>query len=259
MTTVASGPSRRCGTVAAGRSTAVDEIARNEAFRARGYPLSRWYLRPVAGRLARALTPTRVRPVHLTACGQLAGMAAAAILCTRPAMAPISGVLILAWWFFDRADGQLARLQRTVSAWGAWFDANADELVDVTVHVAMASAAVASATASGQTASPVAWGLLVAFLLGKYLFMHGLWTEEHLADGSETPAATCGQSRRTGRFSLLRALYHLPGNADVRAHLVAAALLTGWLTAELAIVAVYYNVRWTARYVLVARREGGPR
>ena len=260
MTTLASRPSRRCRAAAAGRSTSVDEIARNESLRARRYPISRWYLRPLAGRLAHALAPTRVRPVHLTACGLLAGTAAAAILYARPGLAPISGVLILAWWFFDRTDGQLARLQGTVSAWGAWFDANADELVDVTIHVAMASAAVASATAasapaSGQTASPVAWGLLVAFLLGKYLFMHGLWTEEQTADGSGTRAATCG---RSGRIGWLRALYHLPGNADVRVHLLAAALLTGWLTAELAVVAVYYNVRWMARYVLVARREGGP-
>ncbi|MFH1921079.1 MAG: hypothetical protein ABIP48_14515, partial [Planctomycetota bacterium] len=41
----------------------------DEARRARGYPISRWYLRPAAGRLAAVLTPTRVRPVHLTVSG----------------------------------------------------------------------------------------------------------------------------------------------------------------------------------------------
>ena len=54
----------------------------------------------------------------------------------------------------------------------------------------------------------------------------------------------------------LRAAYHTPGNADVRVHLLAVAWLTGWLGAELAVVAVYYNLRWIARYVLVARRLG---
>jgi phosphatidylglycerophosphate synthase len=181
-------------------------------------------------------------------------MGAAAILSLRPAAAPISGLLILAWWFCDRADGQLARLQGTVSAWGAWLDANADELVDLAIHVALASAAAASATSSGQRVSPVAWGLLLAFLAGKYLFMHGLWTQEHSAGASRVPAPSQRPSSRIGR---LRALYHLPGNADVRAHLLAAALLTGCLTAELAGVALYYNLRWIARYILVARRQGG--
>jgi hypothetical protein len=38
-----------------------------------------------------------------------------------------------------------------------------------------------------------------------------------------------------------------------------AALCTGWLTAELALVALYYNLRWIVRYALVARRLGGAR
>ena len=58
---------------------------------------------------------------------------------------------------------------------------------------------------------------------------------------------------------LLRTLYHLPGNADVRIHLLLVALCTGWLTAELALVALYYNLRWIVRYALVARRLGGVR
>jgi hypothetical protein len=51
----------------------------------------------------------------------------------------------------------------------------------------------------------------------------------------------------------------LPGNADVRVHLLAMLLLIGWWTAELLLVAVYFNFRWIARYVLVARRLGNPR
>ncbi|MFH1922574.1 MAG: hypothetical protein ABIP48_22150, partial [Planctomycetota bacterium] len=56
---------------------------------------------------------------------------------------------------------------------------------------------------------------------------------------------------------VLRAAYHLPGNADVRVHLLAVALAGGWLLEELCVVAAYYNLRWIARYVLVARRLGG--
>jgi hypothetical protein len=51
----------------------------------------------------------------------------------------------------------------------------------------------------------------------------------------------------------------LPGNADVRVHLLVLALATGYLGVELALVAVYYNLRWLVRYALVARRLGGVR
>jgi phosphatidylglycerophosphate synthase len=213
-----------------------------EELRADGYPISRRYLRPAAGWLARRLAASPVRPVHLTLCGLALGAAAAAVLLLRPEGAPLAAVLVLAAWFFDRADGQLARLQGTASAWGAWLDGNVDELLDVAWHVALAAAL------AMQTASMGPWLLLVAFLAGKYLFMHGLMTEE----STSRPAPLPGPCRR----GWLHAVYHFPGNADFRVHLLAAALVTGWLTTELAIVAGYYNLRWIIRYGLVARRLG---
>ncbi|HUT13303.1 MAG TPA: CDP-alcohol phosphatidyltransferase family protein [Thermoguttaceae bacterium] len=223
---------------------------------AANYPVSRWYLRPAAGRLAAWLTATRIRPVHLTACGLLSAAAAAVVLIGRPEMMPLAAVFVLGWWFFDRADGQLARRQNTVSAWGAWLDGNVDELADVGLHVAVGS------VLAVQTAASWPWWLLVAFLGGKYLFVHGLTTEEH-ANGEEEPVLCEPHPRPlflSGKAAgWLRRLYHLPGNADVRAHLLVLALATGYLAAELALVAIYYNVRWLVRYVLVARRLGGTR
>lgn len=215
--------------------------------RARRYPISRWYLLPAAGRLAAALAPTRVRPVHLTFCGLLAAAAAAAVLAWRPQAIPLAAALMLTYWFFDRADGLLARRQQTVSAWGAWLDGNVDELVDVVLHVATA------AVVASQVAASWPWLLLIAFLAGKYLLMYGLALEEH---ARKQPAAVPAAAKRSG---LLCRAYHLPGNADVRVHLLVLALATGYLAAELALVAVYYNLRWIVRYVLVARRLGGVR
>ena len=220
----------------------------DERRRARRYPLSRWYLRPAAGFLARLLAPTRIRPTHLTLCGLAAGLSAAVALLMGPLMWPSAGALVLLWWFFDRADGQLARRQGTVTALGAWLDANVDELIDLTVHVALC------ATVAGQTGGTAVWLLLIAFLLGKYLFMYGLALEEPLLGARNAPAASNDPSAAR---RWLRAAYHLPANADVRVHLLAAALLSGCLVAELAVVAVYYNLRWVARYALVARRLGG--
>ena len=279
MTTTANGVTtehraplvRRCPSVPPGRS--------GEGPRAWRYPISRWYLHPAARWLAATLAPTRVRPVHLTVSGFMFGCLAAALLAWRPEWSPVAAALVLAAWFFDRTDGELARRQNTVSLWGAWLDANVDELLDVGLHVAVAAAA------ASQTASGGPWFLLVALVSGKYLFMYGLAAEEHATrvQGSGfrvqdvesdvwreilTPEPrTLTPDPRTlkpepsyplfgGR---LRSLYHLPGNADVRVHLLAAGLLTGWFCVELGIVAAYYNLRWIARYVLVARRLGGKR
>lgn len=256
-------------------STCTDAEEPEEVQRARRYPISRWYLRPAAAGLAKLLSPGRVRPVHLTACGLGLATIAMALLVCRPDCAPAAAALVLAAWFFDRADGQLARRQKSVSAWGAWLDANVDELTDVALHICVASAA------ASQTGSSWPWSLLIAFLAAKYLFMHSLTTEQDPArqrahewrvDSGEWrvsgldcgpraehsplaagrwPLAT-GHSRLTTQW--IRRAYHLPGNADVRIHLLVAALLTGWLTAELALVAIYYNLRWITRYPLVARR-----
>jgi phosphatidylglycerophosphate synthase len=216
---------------------------------ARRHPISRWYVRPAAGWLAAALAPTRVRPAHLTVCGLAAASAAAVLLAARPDASPVAAAMVLAAWFFDRADGLLARRQQTASAWGAWLDANVDELIDVGLHVAVAAAA------ATLTASTLPWALLVAFLAGKYLLVCSLALEEQNAPREEPSCDATGAV--SGGW--LRRAYHLPGNADVRVHLLVLALVTGWLTAELALVAAYYNVRWIARYVLVFRRWGGRR
>ncbi|HLA85782.1 MAG TPA: CDP-alcohol phosphatidyltransferase family protein [Thermoguttaceae bacterium] len=234
------------------------------------HPLSRWYVGPVAERFARRLERSRVRPVHLTAAGLLAAVGAVVVLAAWPSAGPWAALLVGASWFFDRADGLLARRQGTSSAWGAWLDANVDELVDVGLHTAVASAA------ARLVGSQLPWFLLIAFLAGKYLFYYGLTIENSASEnsspsrdreGAVADRANCNRSLTVAarifknRFiaDLLRRCYHLPGDADIRVHLLILALLTGWLTAELALVAAYYNFRWVVRYVLVARRLGGVR
>jgi phosphatidylglycerophosphate synthase len=223
----------------------------DERARAAGYPLSRWWLRPAAGWLAARLSGTRVRPWHLSLCGlATAGIAAGVIAQSSGGSTWAAGLVLLAW-FFDRADGQLARRQGTVSARGGWLDANIDELVDVGLHAAVAYAAW-RATAS---AWPLA--LLAVFLGGKYLLMHGLATEEHFASRLTRPLEAGRGKGRSARPSLVQRLYHLPANADVRVYLLAACLAGDWLTAELTIVAAYYGLRGLARFALVCRRLPG--
>jgi phosphatidylglycerophosphate synthase len=235
-------------TISAARADLVSGCAVEESRRDAHYPISRWYLRPLAGHLAAVLADTPVRPNWLSAAGLLAASAGAALLVCRPELQIAAALLVLLAWFFDRADGRLARLQGTASRLGAWIDANVDELVDLGLHVAVAAAASAQQQASWP------WAILTAFLVGKYLFMYGLSVEEGLARRHAVTDAPASNSR-----GWLASVYHLPGNADVRIHLLALAVATGWLVPELALVAVYYNFRWIVRYALVSRRWGGLR
>jgi phosphatidylglycerophosphate synthase len=161
------------------------------------------------------------------------------MLLAGPGWSYAAALAVLAAWFCDRLDGQLARLQGTASRFGAWLDANVDELLEVAWHFGIASAAAATHGA--------AWLWLAAFLSGKYLFMHSLASEPQ---AGQRDAAAAGEADR----GWLRRLYHLPGNADVRVHVLLLALVTGLFAAELIAVAAYYHFRWLARYALVARR-----
>lgn len=220
------------------------EVRQDRARAVGDYPLSQVFLKPLSAHVAALLVPSSVRPVQITILG--AAFVAIAALCVGFSLGPtsVAAMLVLAGWFCDRLDGELARQQGTVSAWGAWLDANLDELGDLAIHTAIAAAAAAQWNASWP------WGLFIAFVAGKYLFMYGLSMESSLTNEQRRATSTTTSKPR----SLVSQLYHLPGNADVRAHVLMLALAWHALAFELAWVAMYYNLRWIVRYVLVARR-----
>ena len=218
--------------------------------RDRAYPISRWYVIPVTGHIAARLKSTRVRPNHITISGLLFGIAAIGLLFAIPSATPAAAALILVAWFMDRTDGALARGQGTASPFGTWLDANVDEFHDVAWHTATAYAA------ASLTNSQLPWFLLVGFLAGKYLFMNGLAEERALAPASDIGRGVTAESVFN---HWTRAAYHLPGNADVRLHLLVVALLLGLPTVELALVAAYYNFRWIVRIGLIVQRLEGCR
>lgn len=237
-------PRTACGEDAAPMDRTCD---RHQAW---AYPVSRWYLRPLAAWFASRLVATQVRPVHLTAFGLIFGWTACGLLLWQPAWTPLAAMMVMGAWFCDRMDGQLARLQNTATPFGAWLDANVDELLDVSWHVA------AAAVLAGRWHASWPWLLVLAFLAGKYLFLYSLATDGHFGGSQDSETAATASASSAG---LLRTVWHLPGNADLRVHLLIVAWLTGCLAAELVLIAGYYNLRWIARYVLVARRLGGKR
>jgi phosphatidylglycerophosphate synthase len=170
--------------------------------------------------------------------------AAGAIIVVASQYTPLAACLVVAYWFCDRLDGPLARLQGAASPSGAWLDANIDELVDLGLHAAVACSA-------AQAGIPWSWHLFAGFAAGKYLLMYGLLVEPAATRTASTSASDPNEQRQ----SLLRTLYHFPANADVRIHLLAVAMLTNLVVLELLVVAVYYNLRWMARYALLAHRS----
>ena len=250
---------RKMSRVDSGDAKGHEEVQAEERTRAAKYPISRWVLRPLAGRLAARLAPTTVRPWHVTLLGLLLASCAAAIVLFQPSHSIAAAGLILGAWFLDRTDGQLARRQGAASRQGAWLDANIDELVDLTIHGAMA----ASLGFEGAATWPWIWFML--FVCGKYLLMYGLHFEDTLPCPApepgpleiEGPSSSVTQSPPAGWAngrSVARALYHAPANADIRVHVLAFALATGFYSWELACFAVYYNLRWLARFLWVPRR-----
>ncbi|QGJ70991.1 Hypothetical protein PBC10988_26940 [Planctomycetales bacterium 10988] len=233
-----------------------------EKERGRKYPISRWYIRPTAAWLARMLAGSSVHPLQITCLGACFAALSAVIMLVWPTqLFPAAGCLLLAWEC-DRLDGLLARVQQRCSTFGAWLDAQLDEVLDLGLHAALAY------VYQTLTHDATIWYLLAAFFSGKYFLVHGLQQESLLAKQISSAAKFRQHDQRNPEKSsaltladCLKAAYHVPANADVRLHALLAAMLVGywqpfgiWL--ELACFAGYYQLRAAARVGLLAWREG---
>ena len=141
-----------------------DELKRRLSYQ----PLGRFWAFALAERLAAALQLTWVRPNLLTlaAAGLMLGSAGLVAFGGFGLTVRIMTALALATALvLDTADGRLARLQGTCSAFGRWLDHVLDELADVALHAAIA-------WSMFQAGGP-AWWLAVGMLYacGKYMFL----------------------------------------------------------------------------------------
>jgi len=215
------------------------------------HPVSRYYVCPLADRIAGWLANTAIRPSHVTiagaglgvcACGLLLGGAGESISLRLLATAAI-------WlaWLCDRVDGALARATGNVSRWGAWLDANLDELLELAIYASLALVVAAQG-------SPAIWIWAYAFIAGKYLFAHGVDQEKWQPSFEPAKSAAPVSGEPVG---FARWLYHLPGNADVRLHVLLVSVMAGWFWLPIVSAAIYFQLRWLVRYPLVVRRLRG--
>ncbi len=223
-------------------------VAEEELLRRRSYqPLGKYWAFPLAERLAEWLKPTAVRPNAVTLASAGLMFSGAAITSggfSGPGAQAAVAFCLAAALVLDTADGRLARLQGTSSAFGRWLDQVLDELADMVLHAAIAWAAFCRDAHPG-------WLLLgILYASSKYLFqVQSLLGEELESElgraagsgGSGLAGAEIGRSHRLreGLVGLVR----LIGHADLRWHLWIVLALFGRLELALAGYAAYFALR----------------
>jgi phosphatidylglycerophosphate synthase len=210
-------------------------------------PLGKYWAFPLARRLAEYLCPTSIRPNALTLTSGALMLSAAGLIAAGPddwsSRFAVSLSMALAL-VLDTADGRLARLQGTSSAFGRWLDQVLDELADLALHAAIAWAAFR------RDANAVWLVMGIIFVSGKYLFLvqsllgNELEAQETPRSGlMESAAGTPDPARSPAVLDRLAALARLIGHADLRWHLWIVLALVGRLDVALASYAAYFPLR----------------
>jgi phosphatidylglycerophosphate synthase len=222
-----------------GLQGAEDELERRQTYQ----PLGRYWALEPARWIARTLAPTSVRPNALTLASALLIIAASAIVLRSQggwasnlfaAMALALGLVL------DTADGHLARLQGSASAFGRWLDGWLDELGDMVLHGSIAWSAFV------QTGQPYWLTLGFAYAAGKYLFFVGASSANE-----GTNIERHAKHTSTSKLSRMIALVRLAGHADLRWHLWIVLAAVGRLDIALVVYAAYFPARCLA---MVARK-----
>ncbi|CAI9390038.1 CDP-alcohol phosphatidyltransferase family protein [Microbacterium sp. T2.11-28] len=115
------------------------ELLRAAQKRRTGVPLYTLAVNRPVGRVIAAASPRGITPNHLTAIGALftfAGILYLLVWAEGGLASALVGVALVVGFFFDSADGQLARLRGGGSAAGEWLDHVIDGIRIVLLHIA---------------------------------------------------------------------------------------------------------------------------
>jgi phosphatidylglycerophosphate synthase len=224
-------------------STAEDELSRRLTYQ----PLGKYWAFPLAKRLADLFCPTSIRPNAVTIASGVLMMGAATLVAAGLDDSLGRSVVALALataLVLDTADGRLARLQGTCSAFGQWLDQVVDELADLALHAAIAW------TAFRSHGSPLWLVVGIVYASCKYLFLVQSLLGNELEKGEKphtnfTRAAGLRSESATGQPMVDRVaeMVRLLGHADLRWHLWIVLALLGRLDVALAAYALYFALR----------------
>ncbi|MGC4070019.1 MAG: CDP-alcohol phosphatidyltransferase family protein [Polyangiaceae bacterium] len=173
-------------------------------------PIDVWVHRPLAYLLALGLYPTPVSPNAVTFFSILCGLAAGgSMVCEFPHHMALGGLFIFLSAVVDCADGQLARMRRTSSAFGRMLDGVADAIVSAVIVAG--GAVVVLRERSSSMLELVVFGVLVvitavtgSFHTGGYDFYKNLFlrlTNPKYQEGEDLVTATRRRQAQTSTES----------------------------------------------------------
>jgi phosphatidylglycerophosphate synthase len=129
-------------------------------------PVSRYINRRFSRLIAQALRPTFVTPNQVSLAAFL--IALSSLACFILDQVIVAGALIQVSSIVDGADGDLARLQKTESRFGAVFDAALDRYADAAIAGGMALWAWSHGSVAAEAAFSAGLAALTGFLMVSY-------------------------------------------------------------------------------------------
>jgi phosphatidylglycerophosphate synthase len=212
-------------------TSAAEELVRRTSYQ----PVGRHWAWPLARGLATRLQQKLVHPNHVTllaGCSCLLAAALVAFAGSSWLVHSTTAMLLAFGLVLDTADGHLARLQRTASAFGKWLDSVLDEVCDVVLHGAIAWSSYVYSN------NPLWLVAGMVYLGGKYLFFTAMRELPKPADAERST-----ETSNLGVKKAARRVIQLLAHADVRWHAWILLAAFGRLDWELVFFAAYYPAR----------------
>ncbi|KQO97538.1 CDP-alcohol phosphatidyltransferase family protein [Leifsonia sp. Leaf264] len=199
-----------------------------------GVPLYTLMVNRPVGRVIAAASPAAVTPNGLTAIGGVLTYGALVLLMTISVVAPWTvavGLLLIIGFFFDSADGQLARLRRRGSLSGEWLD----HVLDCGRIVLMHLATLVYLLRTGMVSSVFAVVLCTVFAVAAAVVFFGGTLFEKLV---VVPGVATTTVERSARANAIRSAVMLPVDYGVLCWvylLLPLGLVFVWVYAALAL------------------------
>jgi phosphatidylglycerophosphate synthase len=216
------------------------EYAANEFNKDKLYPISRYFIRPWAHKLARILAKTLITANQVTTASFAFGMLMSALfLVPSHGFAILAGICCWIWTFLDHVDGYLARLKKQQSVFGAYLDT-------MTGIIAWNLAFMAIAVRLYVTSKNI-WFLFMGllYIFGDYMFNYTIilkksadidstnsWDNIELSDNARS------------RLCIFKKIMSFMDDFDIRIHFLIIAAMFDALIYPFVYHLLYVNFRW---------------
>jgi phosphatidylglycerophosphate synthase len=219
----------------------------SEYVRTKWFPIGRYYIVPISKFLASRIAKTGMTANQVTLVSFILGMLSGVLLFFNDPMCYFLAALChLLFWILDITDGKVARLKRSVSAFGKWFDPVAGEIVDYFVHFCIVLSLY------------MRTGLVVFIWIGMFYFIGKHLTLFAMQMGSQVLAKEKAEGlpfmSGNGFMSAAPKIAHLVHDADIRVHVMCLFMLLNMTAIPLIVYAVYFNLWFAVKFAMETKR-----